>query len=204
MEKRGKIKISSENMMPIIKKWLYSDKDIFLRELVANAADAIDKARFEGLTEPAHNREWAIRIEPDKDNKTLFPKRIFRFISEFIRIFVHKSNAFEKSGSKRMVYNQLFLRKEENTVMFSSISNYLEKRGCTKMDKGTKNMTPLQCATVRHDSCPAVAHCSFSLTTDDMHLTYCLRHTTYRMAYANLQLCVNKKFSVVRQNEQIN
>ena len=30
MEKKGKIKISSENMMPIIKKWLYSDKDIFL------------------------------------------------------------------------------------------------------------------------------------------------------------------------------
>ena len=33
MKKEGKIKISSENMMPIIKKWLYSDKDIFLREI---------------------------------------------------------------------------------------------------------------------------------------------------------------------------
>ena len=41
--KRGKIKISSENMMPIIKKWLYSDKDIFLREIVANGIDAITK-----------------------------------------------------------------------------------------------------------------------------------------------------------------
>ena len=36
-------KISSENMMPIIKKWLYSDKDIFLREIVANGVDAITK-----------------------------------------------------------------------------------------------------------------------------------------------------------------
>ncbi len=43
MEKQGKIKISSENMMPIIKKWLYSDKDIFLREIVANGIDAITK-----------------------------------------------------------------------------------------------------------------------------------------------------------------
>ena len=41
MKKEGNIKISSENMMPIIKKWLYSDKDIFLREIVANSADAI-------------------------------------------------------------------------------------------------------------------------------------------------------------------
>ena len=43
MKKEGNIKISSENMMPIIKKWLYSDKDIFLREIVANGIDAITK-----------------------------------------------------------------------------------------------------------------------------------------------------------------
>ena len=43
MAKQGNIRISSENMMPIIKKWLYSDKDIFLREIVANGVDAITK-----------------------------------------------------------------------------------------------------------------------------------------------------------------
>ena len=43
MAKQGNIRISSENMMPIIKKWLYSDKDIFLREIVANGIDAITK-----------------------------------------------------------------------------------------------------------------------------------------------------------------
>ena len=48
-EKQGNIKISSENMMPIIKKWLYSDKDIFLREIVANGVDAITK--FKKLAE---------------------------------------------------------------------------------------------------------------------------------------------------------
>lgn len=42
----GKLKINSENIMPIIKKWLYSDKDIFLRELVSNATDATSKLKI--------------------------------------------------------------------------------------------------------------------------------------------------------------
>ncbi len=50
---------------------LYSNKDIFLRELIANAADAIDKARFESLTRPEMSADWQIRIEIDKDAKTL-------------------------------------------------------------------------------------------------------------------------------------
>ena len=55
MKKEGKIKISSENMMPIIKKWLYSDKDIFLREIVANGVDAITK--FKKLVDMGEAKE---------------------------------------------------------------------------------------------------------------------------------------------------
>ena len=68
---KKQFKTEVQQLLDLVIHSLYSNKDIFLRELVANAADAIDKARFEGLTNPAHNREWAIRIEPDKDNKTL-------------------------------------------------------------------------------------------------------------------------------------
>ena len=50
---------------------LYSNRDIFLRELIANAADAIDKARFESLTDPALVRDWKIAISIDKEAKTL-------------------------------------------------------------------------------------------------------------------------------------
>ena len=50
---------------------LYSNRDIFLRALVANAADAIDKARFESLTHPEMAKKWEIRITPDKKAKTL-------------------------------------------------------------------------------------------------------------------------------------
>ena len=40
---KGNLSINSENIFPIIKKWLYSDTDIFLRELVSNGCDAIAK-----------------------------------------------------------------------------------------------------------------------------------------------------------------
>lgn len=73
MKKEGNIKISSENMMPIIKKWLYSDKDIFLREIVANGTDAITKYRkLVAMGEAAENsEEYCVKISVDKKAKTL-------------------------------------------------------------------------------------------------------------------------------------
>lgn len=68
---KKQFKTEVQQLLDLVIHSLYSNKDIFLRELVANAADAIDKARFEGLTNPEHNRDWSIRIEPDKDNKTV-------------------------------------------------------------------------------------------------------------------------------------
>ena len=46
MQEKGNLSINSENFMPIIKKWLYTDKDIFIRELVSNACDAVTKRIF--------------------------------------------------------------------------------------------------------------------------------------------------------------
>ena len=73
MAKQGKIKISSENMMPIIKKWLYSDKDIFLREIVANGVDAITKHKK--LVEMGEAEKVAdaykINVFIDEESKTL-------------------------------------------------------------------------------------------------------------------------------------
>jgi len=45
MNKQGKIGVTSENIFPVIKKFLYSEHDIFLRELVSNAVDASQKLR---------------------------------------------------------------------------------------------------------------------------------------------------------------
>ncbi len=46
--KQGNISIDAQNIMPVIKRWLYSDKDIFIRELVSNGVDAINKYRMMG------------------------------------------------------------------------------------------------------------------------------------------------------------
>lgn len=72
--KQGNIQISSENMMPIIKKWLYSDKDIFLREIVANGVDAITKFKkliTMGEATEVEGEDYSIKISIDKDAKTL-------------------------------------------------------------------------------------------------------------------------------------
>ena len=72
MEKQGKIKISSENMMPIIKKWLYSDKDIFLREIVANGIDAITKhKKLVEMGEAVKEEKYKITVSVDEKAKTL-------------------------------------------------------------------------------------------------------------------------------------
>ena len=73
MKKEGNIKISSENMMPIIKKWLYSDKDIFLREIVANGIDAITKyQKLVSMGEATESaEEYCVKISVDKKAKTL-------------------------------------------------------------------------------------------------------------------------------------
>ena len=42
---KGKIKVNTENIFPIIKKFLYSDNEIFLRELISNATDATNKLK---------------------------------------------------------------------------------------------------------------------------------------------------------------
>ena len=65
---RGSVSIEAQNIMPIIKKWLYSDKDIFIREVVSNGCDAITKLRMVDA-EAAKNAQ--IRIEVDKDKKEL-------------------------------------------------------------------------------------------------------------------------------------
>ena len=72
MARQGNIKISSENMMPIIKKWLYSEKDIFLREIVANASDAITKLKkLVSLGEAQEEGAYKITVTTDEKAGTL-------------------------------------------------------------------------------------------------------------------------------------
>ncbi len=71
--KKGGISVDTEHIFPIIKKWLYSEKDIFLREIVSNASDAITKLRrLSSLGVRADDGEtYRITVSLDKDAGTL-------------------------------------------------------------------------------------------------------------------------------------
>ena len=63
-----------KQLLHLIVHSLYSHKDIFLRELISNASDAIDRVRFQGLTHHEvleDNSDWKIKLIPDAVNKTL-------------------------------------------------------------------------------------------------------------------------------------
>lgn len=70
--RNGSLSIHSENILPIIKKWLYSEKDIFVRELASNAADAIQKLSIlQAKGEATSASEPRIDITIDKEKKTI-------------------------------------------------------------------------------------------------------------------------------------
>ena len=75
MEKKsGKVSVTTENIFPVIRQWLYSDRDIFIRELVSNCADAI--AKFKrlvqlGQAQAPENEEYKINVIFDDDSKTI-------------------------------------------------------------------------------------------------------------------------------------
>ena len=71
---KGNISVDSENLFPIIKKWLYSDKDIFLRELVSNACDAVTKLKkLAGIGEAEldADEKFKVTVSIDKKNNKL-------------------------------------------------------------------------------------------------------------------------------------
>ena len=74
MAKNGSLSINSENIFPIIKKWLYSDHDIFFRELVSNGCDAITKLKkldMIGEANVSSDEEFKIQVLANPELKTL-------------------------------------------------------------------------------------------------------------------------------------
>ena len=71
---KGTISIDTENIFPIIKKWLYSDKDIFIRELISNGCDAVSKYKrlvSLGEVKSLQDEKYKITVSLSKKNKTI-------------------------------------------------------------------------------------------------------------------------------------
>jgi len=105
MKGKGKISINTENIFPIIKKFLYSDQDIFLRELISNAVDATQKLkRLSSIGEYKDEiKDETINIVLDKKKKTIT-------ISD---------NGIGMSGDE--------INKYINQIAFSGATEFLEK-----------------------------------------------------------------------------
>ena len=73
MQEKGSISIHTENIFPIIKKFLYSDNEIFLRELISNAVDAVQKIKRLASLGQFNGELGDLRVEVsfDKDKKTI-------------------------------------------------------------------------------------------------------------------------------------
>ena len=74
MSRTGNLSINSENIFPIIKKWLYSDHDIFYRELISNGCDAITKLKkleLMGEYEKPEEVEYKIQVSVNPTDKTI-------------------------------------------------------------------------------------------------------------------------------------
>jgi len=168
MKREGNIKISSENMMPIIKKWLYSDKDIFLREIVANGVDAITKfKKLVGMGEAQEDGgEYCIKIAVDKKAKTLTvedngigmtEEEVEKYITQIAfsgaSDFIKK---YENAGGDGIIghfglgFYSVYMVSENVEIFTKSYKNspavHLESDGnavysieeCDKKDRGTK------------------------------------------------------------------
>lgn len=73
-QERFEFRSETKELLQLMAKSLYSSKDVFLRELVSNASDALDRRRFEAVTDPSKlsaDETLEIRIHADKDAKTL-------------------------------------------------------------------------------------------------------------------------------------
>ncbi|KKY00349.1 molecular chaperone Hsp90 [Paraclostridium benzoelyticum] len=116
--KKGNISIHTENIFPIIKKWLYSDKDIFVRELISNGCDAINKYKklvSLGEVENKQEQDYKINVIIDKDSSTLiFKDNGIGMTEEEVEKYI---NQVAFSGAEDFVNKYKDKMSEENDII---------------------------------------------------------------------------------------
>ncbi len=113
IETKGRLSVETENILPIIKKWLYPHKEIFIRELISNSFDAIHKLKKIALVEDVRDSEDTdyainIRIERDKNQLVIEDNGIGMTIEEINKYIANIAfsgaqdfiKKYEESGNK--------------------------------------------------------------------------------------------------------
>lgn len=101
---RGNLSINSENIFPIIKKWLYSDHDIFMRELISNGCDAITKLKkleIMGEVDLPEDNEFKITVTVNPEEKSIkFTDNGIGMTAEEVKEYI---NQIAFSGAKKFL-----------------------------------------------------------------------------------------------------
>ena len=104
--RHGNLKIDSENIFPIIKKWMYSDKDIFVREMISNASDAITKLK-------------KLDVIGDADLKEDYKPRIDVIVNDKEKTLTFSDNGLGMTADEVETYI--------NQIAFSGATEFIEK-----------------------------------------------------------------------------
>ena len=118
MNKQGNLSINSENLFPIIKKWLYSDHDIFVRELVSNGCDAVTKLKkldVMGEYSLADGEKFKIQVivNPDEEYITQIA---FSGASDFLEKYKDKTNEDQIIGHFGLGFYSAFMVADKVTI----------------------------------------------------------------------------------------
>ena len=117
-QEKGNLSINSENFLPIIKKWLYTDKDIFIREIVSNGCDAVTKLKKLMVMGEADNipadEKFSIHVVCDPERK------IIQVIDNGIGMTADE------------------IKKYINQIAFSGAADFLSKYGEKAEDEGNE------------------------------------------------------------------
>ena len=117
MNENGKISVNTDDIFPIIKKWLYSDKDIFVREMVSNACDAINKLKRLAAIGEAEidNKKYMIKVVFNKKGKTIkFIDNGIGMTAEEVKKYI---NQVAFSGAKDFIEKYKDKISEENQII---------------------------------------------------------------------------------------
>ena len=153
---KGSVSIDAQNIMPVIKRWLYSDKDISLREVVSNGCDAITKYN---MLCPGHEEEMSVTVSVDKEKGEIrisdtgvgmTDEEVRRYInqvafssaSEFMKKFEGSEEKGDIIGHFGLGFYSVFMVSERVEIQTLSYQEGAEAVHWTSVDGMEYEMTP--------------------------------------------------------------